>query len=802
MKLYVSVGNSRMDKKWNGAEMELADFVERLSRTTRTAETVEQYRKMTKAQQDSIKDVGGFVLGKLQGGRRKKDTVISRSAITLDMDYGTPGIIDELELFHDMHCIVYSTHKHTAENPRLRVIIPLTREVTPDEYAAVARKIAFFIGIELFDDSTYEPSRLMYWPSTSSDGEFVFKEIEGKTVDPDVMLKTYKDWQDVSTWPVSDRQETLVSRTITKQADPLEKTGIIGAFNRTYTVTQAIDKFIPDVYRPSVMSGRYDYVPADSSAGVVIYDDRFAYSHHSTDPCCGKLMNAFDVVRLHKFGHLDAKALEDTDSVKLPSFKTMQEFASKQDEVKETLAHERQESAKAEFDNDGADDWQTRLDIDRQGKIKDTLSNIALIVRYDENLQSIVFNQLKNCVDVIGDLPWTQVKKGWGDADLACAKLYFEKVYGLWSPSKFKDALLAVISSERLYHPIKDYFDTLTWDGVERVDSLLIDYLGAEDSIYTRAVTRKTIVAAVARVFEPGVKFDSILVLNGPQGIGKSTFFALLGKQWYSDSLSISDMKDKTAAEKLQGYWILELGELAGIKKVDVEVVKGFVTRTDDKFRQSYGINVESHPRACIIVGSTNSESGFLRDVTGNRRFWPVHVSGKGPHHAWDLKDIDQIWAEAIQKYHDGETLYLTGREALEAFDAQQEAMESDDREGIIADYLDKLLPASWENMDLYQRRAFLGGGEFETSGLNGTEKRTCCCVMEIWCECFGKERQNLKKIDSYEIEGIINKIGGWRRYTGSKSGKMRIPQYGVQKTFIRVSNEKMGNKKSVSDVS
>lgn len=198
-------------------------------------------------------------------------------------------------------------------------------------------------------------------------------------------------------------------------------------------------------------------------------------------------------------------------------------------------------------------------------------------------------------------LPWRQVKPGWGDTDISCAKLYFERVYGIWSPTKFKDALLAVVSAERLYHPIKEYFSTLQWDGTERLDTLLIDYLGAEDTLYVRAVTRKTFTAAVARVYEPGIKFDSILVLNGPQGIGKSTLFALLGKDWYSDSLSISDMKDKTAAEKLQGYWILELGELAGIKKVDVETVKSFVTRTDDKFRQSYGVAVESIPDPALL---------------------------------------------------------------------------------------------------------------------------------------------------------------------------------------------------------
>lgn len=786
MKLYVSTGNSRMDKKWNGTEMELDDFKNRISATKYTAETMAQYKKLSKAKQDDIKDVGGFVLGRLKGGRRKKDCVISRSAVTLDMDYGREGIIDEIEMFFDMKMMIYSTHKHTPENPRLRLIIPLSREITPDEYGAVSRKIAEDIGIELFDDSTYEPSRLMYWPSTSADGDFVFREIDGAVVNPDEVLSRYKDWRDVSSWPVSNRQTAVVTRNIKKQENPLEKGGLIGAFNRAYPITEAIDTFIPDVYRHSAMPGRYDYVPADSSAGVVIYDDLFAYSHHATDPCCNNLMNAFDVVRLHKFGSLDAKADEGTEIGKLPSFKAMQDFASQDEKVKAVLAEERQKTAAEEFSEpDG--DWQGRLEIDRQGRVKDTLTNIALIIKYDSNLQNIVYNEFKDTIDVIGELPWTQVKPGWNDSDLANAKVYFERVYGIWSPTKFKDALLAVVSSDRVYHPIKKYFSRLKWDGKERIDTLLIDYFGAADTPYTRAVIRKTLVAAVARIFEPGKKFDSILVLNGPQGMGKSTFFAILGMEWFSDSLSIADMRDKTAAEKLQGYWILEISEMNGIKKTDVETVKSFVSRQDDKFRQAYGVNVESHPRSCVIVGSTNSESGFLRDVTGNRRFWPVHVPGTGKMHPWEVCDVGQIWAEAIELYNRGEELFLKGKEAEEAYKMQQDAMESDDREGIVEEYLARLLPDNWDTMDLYQRRAFLGEGEFDTSGVRGTVTRERVCIMEIWCECFGKERQNIKKADSYEIEGIINKIGGWKRYDGNASGKMRIPLYGVQKTFVKI---------------
>lgn len=791
MKLFISTGNSRMEKHWNGREMELEEFAWRISTTIRTSETVEQYRKLSKAKQDGIKDVGGFVLGKLKGGRRKKDCVVFRSGLTLDMDYATADIPEQIEMFFDFRCLIYSTHKHTPEHPRLRLIIPLSRNVSPDEYTAVARKVAEEIGMELFDDTTYEPSRLMYWPSTSSDGEFVFRDIEGKILNPDTILTKYRDWKDSSEWPVSSRQQSVVQREIKKQADPLAKDGVVGAFCRTYSIEDAVAKFLSDAYQPSAIPGRYDYIPADSQAGVVVYEGKFAYSHHATDPACGKLMNAFDMVRIHMFGELDAKSAEDGEATKLPSYKAMSEFVVKDEKVKLQIAKEREESAKMEFQPEK--EWQSALELDRQGKVKDTLSNIAMIVRFDEKLKPIVFNQLKNMVDVIGKLPWVQVKKGWGDADLACAKLYFERVYGIWSPTKFKDALLAVVSSERLYHPIKDYLSTLVWDGKERVDTLLVDYMGADDTPYVRAVTRKTLVAAVARIHEPGVKFDSVLVLNGPQGCGKSTFFSKLGREWYSDSLTISDMKDgKTAAEKLQGYWILELGELAGIKKVDVETVKSFVTRNDDKFRQSYGTVVESHPRGCVIVGSTNSEGGFLRDVTGNRRFWPIHVTGKGKYRGWDLSSetVDQIWAEAIERYRAGEELFLKGDEAQEAYLAQREAMETDDREGIVADYLEKLLPAGWDNMDLYQRRSFLMGGEFENGGIAGTMVREKFCLMEVWCECFCKERQNFKKIDSYELESIIQKIGGWKRYDGNSAGKLRIPGYGVQRAFVRMVSE------------
>jgi conserved hypothetical protein len=538
------------------------------------------------------------------------------------------------------------------------------------------------------------------------------------------------------------------------------------------------------------MAGRYDYIPADSSAGVVIYDDKFAYSHHATDPACGHLMNAFDVVRVHKFGSLDDKAKVDTPPTKLPSYKAMVDFAIKDEKVKLQLAKEREIQAGDDFDDKLQDDnWQALLELDKNGDIKESLLNFFTILRHDKRLQEICYNELSCAISVRNDelLPWEQIKPGWSDSDLASLSIYLDGVYHIFSPTKLKNALLKA-SAERAFHPIKEYLEALPeWDGTKRLESLLIDYLGAEDNSYVRAVTRKTLTAAVARVFEPGVKFDTVLVLSGPQGIGKSMIFAKLGSIWFSDSLTISDMRDKTGAEKLQGFWIMEIGEMNGIKKVEVETVKSFASRQDDKFRVAYGTVVENHPRQCIICGTSNSQH-FLRDVTGNRRFWPVQVTGQCEKHPWDLDNatLDQVWAEALSLYNAGEELILKGADAVSAYEQQQEALENDDREGLVRAYLNTLLPEDWPKMTLSERRMYLSGDEFTSQGKPGVVVREKVCNLEIWAECFSKDPASIKKQDSYELNAIMAKIDGWKRYDGNKSGKLSFQSYGSQIAYVR----------------
>lgn len=785
----IAVGNSRMDKKWKNKDMSWDDFKQKCSQTIRTTETVAEYRKMSKPAQDNAKDVGGFVGGALKQGKRKNGFVDGRSMLTLDLDHAVPEAWDAVTMLFDFKCLMYSTHKHTPEAPRVRLIIPLSREVSAEEYAPVSRMVAKDIGMEMVDDTCHEAARLMYWPSTSSDGVFLFESQDGPMLNPDDILARYKDWHDTSEWPMSSRQSEIVKRTIAKQADPLEKEGMVGAFCRAYSIEEAIDTFIPDIYKPSAMAGRYDYIPADSSAGVVIYDDKFAYSHHATDPACGQLMNAFDVVRIHKYGALDDKAKPDTSPSKMPSFKAMVDFAIKDEKVKLQLAKERELQAADDFDDGNDVNWQTKLELDKNGGISESLTNFVTILRYDQRLHEIAYNE-HSCGISIRDaelLPWEQLKPGWSDADLASLTAYLDRVYHIFSPSKLKNALL-MITAERSFHPIKEYLEGLpAWDGKKRLETLLIDYLGAEDSSYVRAVTRKTLVAAVARVYEPGIKFDTVLVLSGPQGIGKSMFFAKLGGVWFSDSLTISDMRDKTGAEKLQGFWIMEIGEMNGIKKVEVETVKSFASRQDDKFRVAYGTVVESHPRQCVICGTSNSQH-FLRDVTGNRRFWPVQVTGECEKHPWNMDKalLEQIWAEALTLYNAGEELILKGTDAEMAAEKQQEALENDDREGLVREYLDKLLPADWAKLSLSEKRMYLAGDEFTTQNRAGVAPRDKVCNLEIWAECFGREPANIRKQDSYELNAIMAKLDGWKRYDGNKSGKLSFKDYGSQIAYVR----------------
>ena len=793
--LDIATAHSRLSKKWKNKKWQWKDLVKRCSETKRTDETVGEYLKMTKQEQADIKDVGGFVGGYLSGGTRKTPNVMWRSVATLDIDYGTVNVWDDFTMQFDFAAMLYSTHKHTPEKPRLRLVFPLSRNVKPNEYEPLCRKIAYALGIDLFDITTYQLPRLFYWPSTSRDGEFVFEVQDGPACDVDAILSTYVNPQDVSEWPMGSRETEAVAHELRKAGDPLEKPGLIGAFCRAYTIEDAIDTFLTDVYVKTANDGRYTYKMGSVAGGLVCYEGKFAYSHHETDPASMQLCNAFDLCRIHLFGVHD-EGSRVTDITRLPSYLKMQDFAAKDKTVRVLLTKERRADAESDFadvDLDEAEnpeeantDWMADLEYDRKGAIKSTAKNIICILENDPGLSGHLWHDLFSGFDLVkGGLPWDRKATQWGNRDDANLRIYLDETYGVTGKDKIKDAKDAVLTRHKL-HPIREYLNGLVWDGTPRLDTLIIDYLGVEDTALNRAMTRKHFVAAVARVMNPGCKYDYCLIVTGAEGIGKSTLFSVMGGEWFNDSLVT--MEGKSGMEQARGGWVIELPELGSIKRSDVEQVKAYISRQDDTYRPAYGTVTEKHPRQCVFCGTTN-ETYFLKGDTGNRRFWVMAADADRRKHTDVKADLtaerNQMWAEAVERWKEGETLYLPND--LEAEARQKQAEYNDEADDPIKDmliaYLDMKLPGEWQTWDLKRRRAYIT--DPDPLDQTGTEERTRICAAEFICERLGKDMGDKDyKYTARKIGRLMDRLPGWERMGISKHAQAI---YGAQRAFKRV---------------
>lgn len=790
--LCVAVGSSRLQKVYKNELWTWEQLVSKLESPRRTEETLSEYVVMTKEAQAKVKDVGGFVGGRLKNGSRK--SVEIRSLVCLDLDYAKPDVwMAWLTKYSECRGAMYSTHSSTPDKPRFRLVIPLARPVTPDEYEPVARRIAEELGMEQFDPTTFEAGRMMYWPSVAKDARYVFEQSAGGYLDPDCVLESYANWRDVTSWPgVAGLERNLREHTGKKMQSVLDKRGLVGAFCRAYNIHEAIAQFVPD-YKPSEeIPGRYTYTKGSTANGVVIYDEMFSFSFHATDPAGGRECNAFDLVRIHLYGDQDKSEPLDAAVNKLPSYRAMCELASKDERCKAVLQSERQ-AVVAAFDAESGDEAEdddnynlsAKLELSLNGKPAGTSLNIQRILRHDPKLRGCFGHDLFACRDVmLRPLPWrTEADRGkpLEDIDDAHIRVYFDTHYSITAREKIWDCTQAECARHR-YHPVRRYLEGLHWDGVRRLDTALIDYFGCDDTEYVRAITRKTLLGAVMRVFEPGSQFDTMLTLKGPQGCGKSTFFRRLSKGWYSDSLK--DIRTKDALEGLQGVWIIEMGELASLKKTDAEIIKSFLSGRSDRFRAAYGRRTTDYPRQCIFVATTN-ESDFLRDRTGNRRFWVVDV----PKDAQPKKDVfripeeevDQLWAEAKAIYEGGtETVVLPPELVKEAIEMQEAFMQADPRAEQIIEYLERKLPEKWADMDVYERIAWLDSDE------EGVYERTKVCAKEVWREALRHpERDEMKRHDAVEINSILDSLPDWKK----NKKPIRVSLYGLVKGFIRITS-------------
>jgi predicted P-loop ATPase len=809
----IYTAKKKTSKSWRPTELNWEQFVDRLRKPLRTGETMREYRAMEKPDKDIRKEMaGGFVAGELKSGRRKTENVINRCMVTLDADHARPGTWDRITPLLEFTMACYSTHSHTPDKPRLRWIVPTDRVMTPDEYPAVARRVAEWIDMDSFDPTTYEVARLMYWPTAAQDGVYEFHEQVGDVLSVDDVLATYgpRDaWKDSTLWPIGKEEQEIRVRELKHLGDPCDKPGIIGLFCRTYDVPSAIDEFLPDVYEDAGPD-RYTYTKGSTAGGARVYNNgAYLYSSHATDPAGGQSCNSFDLVRIHKFGHLDDVSGEDTPVTKLPSYSAMEDWANSLPAIKKQRDAERRADMQATFgdlnsvktaaddeidrpnDEDATDDmaWVAKLDTNKKtGDPEPNIANALLILRNDPVLKGkLGYDVFAEKPKLRGDVPWRP--KGsvhtegrgtlWIDLDEAGIRWYTQTRWKFRSENDLRNALEMVFHDNE-FHPVRDYLNSLTWDGVERLDTVFIRHLGAEDNAYVRQATRKWMCGAVARVMRPGCKFDQALVLNSKQqGLGKSTFVRMISNGWSNDSAV--NMNDKEGYGVLHGSWIIELAELSSTKRSDVETVKTFISKCEDTYRPPYGKHVQNFPRQCVFYGTTN-ETEYLKDRTGNRRFWTIDVEQVMDFDAIEA-ERDQLWAEAVVRWKAGERLWLTDPDVVAIWQSDLAAHTvQDELEGQLIEYLDTPLPDGWDNMGPDLKRDWIQG--LIPGAGRGTVPRMQVSLCEIRHEMMGENRRDKggNDLTSRRIANIINNLTGWRKL----KKRQRVPGYGPQFIYLR----------------
>lgn len=785
-KYTLSVAGSSASLKWSTVRYTWEDFLERLNRDIRSTETMRDFDRLDRTARANLKDVGGYMAGELSGARRLKSAVLSRSMITLDVDYADSLFPVEFDTrFPGVAAVIYNTRSDREKSRRFRVVIPFAEEVQDAaQYEAAARKMAELLGIDLFDPTTFQAERMMYWQSLSSDQPKVFEVFEGEPISAEYLLSLYgnnEEWRDIRNWAFKSDQKKETHAIVSKAMaqNPREKAGLVGAFCRAYSVPAAIEKYLSDVYEIAPGNDRYTYKAGHSVGGMIVFDDLFCFSYHSTDPIAdGHAYNAYDLVRVHKFGHLG----------KEDSTKEMNKLVCADKEcVKDMVT--------PDADLDDFDDYGDAVksdnieevtdlvwDLDGKGNKQVTVNNFVNAFKSDPLLNGLLaYDMLKETI-VFTRPSFTAKgsKKGdlVSDTDISIIKGRIERMHGIYNDAKLNDAIEQV-SSDNAFHPIKMYLESLTWDGVPRIDTFLVEYMGAEDDAYTREAFRKMLLAAVTRIYEPGRKFDTALVFYSEQGVGKSTLIQRLSKGWFNDSLT--NLSGKESYEAIQFAWLVELAELSALRKSDVEAVKNFISKREDTYRGAYARRVKTHKRQCVFFGSTNDDE-FLKDATGNRRFFPVEVKRTRKTRLIFEPEfdaiVDQLWAEAMEGYMLGEALTLSDEAEAIACGTREEFTERTPIQGLIEEYLDRLFPADYEDRFLAQRLDFLNGD----LGEEGTETKNSFSLIELWTEALGRRKDEYTVVKARELSNAVKALKGWKR---DKQARQKI--YGPQVIYRRV---------------
>lgn len=719
------------------------------------------------------KECGNYLLGTLRGGRRTKNAIVSRSAVQLDADRADGTLFTDVQNL-PYRALVHTTFNSAPDSLRLRIIIPLDREVTPDEYTHIAHVLMNEMGADKFDPGSTQPERYMFRPAAQNRDWYRHAVVTGPEAAADQLLASFST--DLSTVPAPRPSRT--------KKDPQELPGVVGAFNRAYTIDEAIEAF--SIPYTKVAAGRWQLEGARAEAGLHEVTPELVFSHHAGDPAYGMTCSAFDLVRVHLYGILDEQVPDDTPVHKLPSHEAALEALGRDTKVLEQLVGEFSDEPDDPTPPSGPDDpddpapntWLMDLRRNaRSGKVNDEVHNWDLIGENDPVLRSLWWDELDMSVKADRDLPWRSLEKGevFTGTDRANLRMHIERAYGVRPPRELLDDLVNTRAQRRSRNPVVEYLDTLQWDGTPRLEECLPGVVPTE---YTRTVARKALVAAVARMYDPGCKWDHTLIIYGAEGRGKTFWIDRMSRGY---TTSLGDIHNKDTLLTMQRSWIVTSDEGFSMRKADADSLKEFLTRTTDTFRLPYEREVMAYPRHCVIWGTTNDPT-FLRRQEGNRRYLIVHAEEKLDFARMTDHYVDQVWAEAVHLYHAGEPLFLNESESMVAAQARERYVEEDTLTGVIEEWLDTPVPDNWEDMTPDQRREWRVSAD-EGFGPAGTQQIQRTCSTQIWVECLGRRLGEHRRADLLEITKSLRALPGWRPL----DKRQRLPHYGPQLVFERV---------------
>lgn len=766
----IALGSKRSSTATKKYHWEWREIVERLSKAQKTEETAAQFAEMSKSQKVEVKDVGFFI-----GGLCEKRKVTWRQLLVLDIDDANDKTLGKLREWLNGHAyIIHSTHSSTPQEPRYRVVAPLDRLVLADEYGGIMRVLHEQFELPL-DVSTFDFNRIMFLPSVPRDVEYYFETGEGEPLNVDEILANRPSWNDLSAVQVPTK---------VRVQDPKFKGGIIGAFCAKVSIREALDTYLSDVWRKE-SNGRYTLVGASTVGGGVIYEDKYLYSNHSSDPYLGRCHNAYDAVRLYKFGdgkQSETAMLQLCESIGI-----------------------RAESGKTHFltiegmdDEDAKNVLRERLEVDKNGNLIKSLKNAELILQYDPEIRNIFAYDLFSEMPVLRRTPtWrsfdiitesedcknVQTYAEMTDTDESYLRLHFEEKYNFDARAVLNDAL-NITEHKNAFHPVRDYLNSLEWDGVPRLATIFIDCFGVRDTAYAREVGIKFFVGAVRRVFIPASKMDYIPVLVSEEGLGKSKFVRRMAKLWGSDTFYTFN-GSKEAYEQLRGVWIMEIPELNGVQSKSANGRKAFVTKGEDRYRSAYLKYTKTYKRQCVFIASSNDVI-FLDDPSEDGRRWWGLMCRKdyikiSVHDKEFLDLVDKYWAEAVHYYLQGVLPILSETAEAEARSLRQTHKAEDLELGALVDYLNMPVPDDWEQMTIFERRQYWHNDRKMWTG----KPRQYICTPAVAREFYEVERSEMNTRMGRKVADAIRRTDLYRQ----TEFKKKFGEYGSSIAWERIND-------------